>query len=132
MGMDCIECLLPSKCDMGVDCIDLVNECFVREIQESLYLELSIIILRDVFISNRFKPTMSLTAIYVCAVALELAIVKSMAIAVGDRLLTYHDPSPLNRLSWIHADVSRPLREITIWKKITSHRKDAVFIPVVS
>ena len=28
MGVNCIECLLPSKCDMGVDCIDLVNECF--------------------------------------------------------------------------------------------------------
>ena len=79
--------------------------------------------------SNR--PCLSLRS-YVCAVALELAIVKSMAIAVGDRLLTYHDPSPLNRLSWIHADVSCPLRGITIWKKITSHRKDAVFILVVS
>jgi len=42
-----------------------------------------------IFYPNRFDPTMSLTAIYACGIELELTIAKSMAIAVGDRLLTY-------------------------------------------
>ena len=34
---------------------------------------------------------MSLTAIYACGIELELIIAKSMTIAVGDRLLMYHN-----------------------------------------
>jgi hypothetical protein len=50
----------------------------------------------------------------------------SMAIAVGDRLLTYPIIKPTKPVI-VDSRGCKPPREITVWKKISSHRKDVVF-----
>jgi hypothetical protein len=87
----------------------------------TIYLGLLTIMLQgDILFRIGSNRPSHLTATYVAGVGLELTVVKSMAIHGRAAFQVHTTQAQLNRLSRIHAGVSYPSKEITMWRKITS------------